>query len=86
MFEENQTSYAPENTGFINVRVGTFPGRVYSVVLNGERTAGAALAAGDIDCDSGSEVRINGIPAESGLDTPIGEGDVVCIVNKIRGN
>lgn len=69
--------------GFINVRVGTLPGRVRDYVLNGARTVAAAIQIAGIDA-AGYEVRVNSEPAE--LAAEVEEGDQILVCKQIQGS
>ena len=74
----------PEMLETIEVRVGTVPGVIRTVVVNGGRTAGKALSGAGIGVYDGTEIRVNGRIAEA--DTPIVAGSTILAVQRITGN
>jgi len=68
---------------FINIRIGQLPGCIIDVVLNGDRTVGAALEASELDAE-GYEIRVDGAAATES--TSLSEGQTVLLVKKVKGN
>ena len=67
----------------ITVRVGKLPGVINEIVLNGDRTVGAALSAAGLD-PSGFEIRVGGAAASP--DSRLTHGQTVLLVQRVKGN
>ncbi len=78
-----QRADAAENFSTITVRVGTLPGRINDIVLNGGRTVRDALIGAEIR-GSGYEIRVNGVIANEEVN--LEEADTVLLVRRIQGN
>jgi len=71
-------------TSFINVRIGTLPGRIRDYVLNGGRSVEKALEVASLSLEEESQIRVNGEVA--GLQTNLKEGDCLLLIEAIEGN
>lgn len=71
---------------FISVRIGKVPGQIREVLLNGERTVGAALSAasGDLGDTRGYEMKVNGQTVNAS--TSLTGGETIVLVKQIKGN
>ena len=67
----------------ITVRVGSLPGRITEIALNGDRAVATALEAAGLDPE-GYEIRVDGYNAS--LDQELRNGQTVLLVKKVKGN
>lgn len=74
----------PQDTGYIEVRVGRVPGRFETIALNGERTVGAALKIAGLTPSANEELRVNRTTAT--IKSPVVAGDTVMLLSKVSGN
>lgn len=66
---------------FITVKAGSLPGKLHEVVLNGDRTAQAALSAAGIEeIEPGMEIKRSGEVIS--LNTTLNDGDIVLVVEQ----
>jgi hypothetical protein len=68
---------------FITVRVGTVPGEIRDIALNGDRTVKTALDAAGLD-PSGYNIRVNG--ADADLADEVQADDTIILAKSIKGN
>ena len=69
---------------FINVRIGTLPGRIRDYALNGGRSVEDAISVANLSIDNEAQIRVNGETAT--LKTDLKEGDSLLIIESIEGN